>query len=431
MLINPYRFSTLDAVATGGAVTDDDDNIYHTFSSDGNLIVHETVDVKILLVGGGGGGGDGASGVIYNMPGGGAEMRVIAKTLSPGTYPIVIGAGGTGGASPVAGGTTSFDLDEANGGEPAIRSPTWRSGNSGTGLLGGWRSGTAAGSGAGHSEKGLGTTTLAMLVGGLGELAFDGLIYGTGGRGRHVGVPSHAAGWGNPGSGGEQAGAGYPGLVVVSYLKPNPSGPITGGVVTTPGDGYAYHAFTRHDALYVHQSIDLDCLVVGGGGGSGGGAHNAWYAVGAGGGEVIEELAKTFAPGVYAAIAGAGTTSFDIGSTEGRPGRPSHLDTVGTANGGGPGTATGEGGTSGSGNLGGARSGGNGSGGGGGDGSAGSTIHAGNGSLAFDGNYYAPGGRGRNSSVFGNVGLGNGNAGTGGSGGVNGVRGLVLVRYEL
>jgi hypothetical protein len=89
-------------LATGGTVTvaKTADGVYyetHTFTASGNFVFNSTASVsaQVLVVGGGGG----AGGAYYPSSGAGAGGMVenTAYTLSKGTYPVTIGAGGTGG----------------------------------------------------------------------------------------------------------------------------------------------------------------------------------------------------------------------------------------------------------------------------------------------------------------------------------------------
>ena len=85
-------------VATGGTETTVDNYKYHTFTSSGNFIPTTAGEVEYLCVAGGGGGGSGNGGPSASGGGGGAG-GMITSTLhvTPQTYAIVIGPGGTGG----------------------------------------------------------------------------------------------------------------------------------------------------------------------------------------------------------------------------------------------------------------------------------------------------------------------------------------------
>jgi sugar lactone lactonase YvrE len=106
------------AAIKGGQVdfTIENDESYktHTFTSSGELVVEKTTIVDVLVVAGGGGGGSdnggggGAGGLIY---------RNGYSQLTPGTYSVVVGAGGAG--APVAAGTTT-GAPGSNGGNSEI-----------------------------------------------------------------------------------------------------------------------------------------------------------------------------------------------------------------------------------------------------------------------------------------------------------------------
>jgi hypothetical protein len=94
----------------------------HTFTTSGTFVVQSGVsDVEYLVVGGGGGGGGHMNGSWYNDPGGGGGaggMITGTMQLSPGSYTVTIGAGGTSRATAHAlnGGNSVFHTVTANGG---------------------------------------------------------------------------------------------------------------------------------------------------------------------------------------------------------------------------------------------------------------------------------------------------------------------------
>lgn len=103
----------IDALAPGNGYK------YHTFTSPGNFVVTSpSITVEILIVGGGGGGG----GYLGGGGGAGGLVYVNSFSLSSGTYPVVIGAGGagapaaSGGSQGTSGSNSSFDGLTANGG---------------------------------------------------------------------------------------------------------------------------------------------------------------------------------------------------------------------------------------------------------------------------------------------------------------------------
>ena len=92
----------------GGTVTYVNGQAIHTFTTSGSFQMLASGTVQMLLVGGGGGGGCG-----YEGGGGGAGGLIYQSsyTISPGTYTVTIGAGGSGGVGvypPSSGGSTSF-----------------------------------------------------------------------------------------------------------------------------------------------------------------------------------------------------------------------------------------------------------------------------------------------------------------------------------
>ena len=101
--------------ATGGNSTstftqDGVDYKAHIFTdSSTDLVVTSPGAIDVLVVGGGGGGGSGASGGRGGGGGGGAVIHETDYTISAGTYPVTIGAGGEGGAA-----------DPGNPGNPGV-----------------------------------------------------------------------------------------------------------------------------------------------------------------------------------------------------------------------------------------------------------------------------------------------------------------------
>jgi len=132
----------------------------HTFTSTGDLEVTESTDIDVLILAGGGGGSNGSSN--YGGSGGGAGGLGVATghTISTGTKTVTIGSGSSYGQS-TYGGSTTFDVFTATGGQGASQ---YVAGDSGTatassGSITEYRydgiNGRASGSGAG----GVGTTS--------------------------------------------------------------------------------------------------------------------------------------------------------------------------------------------------------------------------------------------------------------------------------
>ena len=150
--------ATASAGASGGTVTTSGGKRIHTFAESGALTVFSpSLDVEYLLVAGGGGGGHnragggGAGGVLTNVGG-------TALTRNAGTYPIVVGEGGLGGAEDLTmgangGDTEAFGLTAVGGGGGAAFGDEVP------------RAGLAGGSGGGSS----GGLNVAALDGGAGD----------------------------------------------------------------------------------------------------------------------------------------------------------------------------------------------------------------------------------------------------------------------
>jgi hypothetical protein len=146
----------------------------HSFTTTGatTFTVNSTVNVEYLVVAGGGGGGVGRAG-----GGGGGGFVEGAMTMSPGTYTITVGTGGTAG------------LNDSQGGDGGASSIAALVTTVGGGGGGGWTTNTGrnGGSGGGASSGGAasGTKTPGTATAGTGQNGssnFDGQ-YGGGGGG--------------------------------------------------------------------------------------------------------------------------------------------------------------------------------------------------------------------------------------------------------
>ena len=87
--------------ATGGTITQITESginyTVHTFTSSGAFNVYAGGgDVEYLVVGGGGGSGRGNGSQGANGGGGGGGVTTGSIPLTVGSYPVVVGAGGTG-----------------------------------------------------------------------------------------------------------------------------------------------------------------------------------------------------------------------------------------------------------------------------------------------------------------------------------------------
>ncbi len=136
--------------ATGGTITIDDAFTVHTFTSGGTFIPDEELTLEILMIGGGGGGGDND----YTSAGGaGGFLSLINQLISPGSFPVVIGAGGSNG---INGNDSTFNANTVDGG------------GAGKGLNDG------VGSDGGCGGGGSGRTTAGTNLGGTGSQGGDG-----------------------------------------------------------------------------------------------------------------------------------------------------------------------------------------------------------------------------------------------------------------
>jgi hypothetical protein len=229
--------------ATGGTETviDASGTYYrvHTFLTDGTLEVTQDVDVEYLVVAGGGGGGDATQFKVAGGGGGAGGFLTGSTSISTGTYPITVGAGGIsgtttagiglpggsgensvfsditaigGGGAAGASGSAASGGSGGGGGSPAT---TPASGTAGQGFGGGAgdeanTSARAGGGGGGASEVGAdGLSHISIGYGGAGGDGLASAISGSssnyaggGGGGFGSGRPAGSGGLGGGGNGG-------------------------------------------------------------------------------------------------------------------------------------------------------------------------------------------------------------------------------------
>lgn len=211
-----------DQFATGGTITTATvggmSYTIHTFTTVGttSFVVSRAVNVEYLVVAGGGGGGVGRAG-----GGGGGGFVEAAMSLSPGTYTITVGQGGTAGSNDSQGGDGSASSIGAlvttvgGGGGGGWVTNTGRNGGSGGGA-------SSGGAGAGSRTPGSATAGTGQNGssnfdaqyggggGGAGGYAFT-AVSRTGGNGcqsQMSGTLTYYAGGGGAGSAGGSASAG-------------------------------------------------------------------------------------------------------------------------------------------------------------------------------------------------------------------------------
>jgi len=267
---------------------------------------------QYLVVGGGAGGGCGRATSSYGGQGGGAGAVIFDTALfAPGSYPVVVGAGGPGAVfftnnADTSGGLSSLGAIVALGGGSAFRSdgqntyannPTGGSGSGGyylnfgglpvdprygnKGGDGGGLSGGAGGGGAGSAGTNATASAQGFNGGAARSLSITGAAqdYGGGGGGGTAsgGAPAGTGG-GNAGNGGSSGGAGgnavanrgggggggsgdgangtggNGGSGVVIFAYPSPTQLCTGGTVTSYLNGstrWWVHTFTSNGTLVV------------------------------------------------------------------------------------------------------------------------------------------------------------------------------------
>ena len=250
--------------ASGGTKTTSGSKTIHTFTSSGTFTVtSNSANVRALIVGGGGAGG-GQGGNDGSGGGGGGLVRFVTAipvSPSPGSYPIVIGAGGGATGSNTLGvdgsSSSAFGNTSPGGGGGGSESPSPRAGRPG-GSGGGAGGYSGGGNATGTGDPGAPTDT---------DLETDG------------NTPSN--GWGNDGGTNE-----YPGGM-------NYGGGGGGGAqhYGMPGKNpnsvptqYAMHTYSGNGGIGVGYSISGSPAHYAGGGGCGGNAHHGNNGPGAYGG---------------------------------------------------------------------------------------------------------------------------------------------------
>lgn len=141
-IVNPYSFG--GAAATGGIVSIDGNDKIHTFNSSGTLTVTSGGVFQVLIVAGGGKGGATASASHWSGGGGGGGVLLCNTYLSPGSYTVTVGSGGTV-ATPNGGNSSLASLVAVGGGKGGDSGSGSTTGGSGGGGFA-WVSGNSAGS---------------------------------------------------------------------------------------------------------------------------------------------------------------------------------------------------------------------------------------------------------------------------------------------
>ncbi len=244
-------------VAQGGTVSTSSGYTIHSFTSSGTFSLLRPATVDYLVVAGGGSGGATTSLVDYNTGAGGAGgyRYLTSQVLQPGSYSVVVGAGGSvegvgtpgsdssfftttatgGGAGGSGGGTYVQPTSGGSGGGGGTPGTlTGAAGNAGgyspvEGYAGGNANSGGAGStsGGGGGAGGAGGTPTAG-PGVANSITGTSVTYATGGTGLSGGgtgsASNAAANTGNGGNAGRSqryvSGLGGSGIVIIRYLTP-------------------------------------------------------------------------------------------------------------------------------------------------------------------------------------------------------------------
>ena len=268
-------------------------------------------NVRTLVVGGGGGGGSDMGG----GGGGGGVVEKTAFTVLPGSYPIVVGAGGSGAAAGVSaargvnGGNSSFSTIRAYGGGGGGSEYSTNASPPG--------GGASAGGSAGCTQNYM----AAMVIGqGFGSAGTPGCYYPTGGGGANGGGAAGPATGGVGISstilstsylfGGGGGGSGY------TTVGGNGGGGGGGGGAvgtTTGGSGLNNGSAGGGGALTVAANTPGGAAGANTGGGGGGGSYNTTNNYGGTGGSGIVVI--TYPTGALTATGGTISTTTLAGFT--------------------------------------------------------------------------------------------------------------------
>lgn len=184
--------------AIGGNITYSNGYWVHTFTGSGTFSTTQSLNVDALVVAGGGGTG-------FHIPGGGGAggFLTTSVSLTRGSYPVMVGAGGAAGATAGApqgaqgSSSSAFFSTAIGGGYGGTRQLTPASGGSGGSGGGG------GGGGSGNTVTGGAATTGQGNAGGNGYTYPDGRAAGGGGGG--AGAAGVAGSFGAGGNGGAGA----------------------------------------------------------------------------------------------------------------------------------------------------------------------------------------------------------------------------------
>ena len=217
--VDTSEFSASGGTTTPAGITPGNGYRYHVFTSSGSFVVASgSSNIEYLVVGGGGqaggyyGGGAGGGGVRSNDPAGGpggpSPSREPDYPITPGTYPIVVGAGG-GPTFYEGGGHSAFNATNVNS-KGAIRSEGGGAGSQGggTGYPQGHPGASGGGGGAGPGTTGAGVGN-RLIPGTAGE--YTGSNTPVPNQGFPGGAGGSPSGQYNAGGGGGAGGAGYAG----------------------------------------------------------------------------------------------------------------------------------------------------------------------------------------------------------------------------
>ena len=216
----PGPFSASGGTTTPAGITPGNGYRYHVFTSPGSLVVASgSANVEYLVVGGGGAGGGyyggagGGGGVRSNDPAGGpggpSPTREPDYTVTVGTYPIVVGDGGTTTVYEGGGHSSFNDTNVNNLGK--IRSEGGGAGGQGGGASypGGHPGASGGGGGAGGGNTQTAGTGNRIIPGTANN--YDGNNTPVPNQGFPGGAGGSSSGQYNAGGGGGAGGAGYAG----------------------------------------------------------------------------------------------------------------------------------------------------------------------------------------------------------------------------
>lgn len=201
--------TTTLVAATGGTVTTSGNYKIHVFTASGTFTVTSGGTAQVLVVGGGGAGSGNGGNSTTGGGGAGGLIWDTAYTLTPGAYPVTVGAGGVGAVD-------NYAPRTGNSGAPSIFGSHTMSGGIGGSYNGGGNQGAingvagnagktpgaGGGGGAGAAATSINGGNGILITELVGAAGFNNTGYFAGGGAGYAGNDETPTNWGTASSGG-------------------------------------------------------------------------------------------------------------------------------------------------------------------------------------------------------------------------------------